>query len=108
MAHYMAQASYSSEAVSELVKNPQDRPAVIKALVERHGGQLEAFYYAFGDCDVVAIVELPDNVTMAAVAMALGSSGSLKSFKTTVLMTPEEGVEAMRKATTVSYHPPGR
>ncbi len=107
MAHYLVQVSYSNDAVADLVKNPQDRAAVIRSLIEQLGGKLHGFYYAFGDYDVVVIAEAPDNVTMASVAMAVGASGSMKSFKTTVLMSPEEGVEAMRKAGGVGYKPPG-
>lgn len=107
MAHYMIQASYSNDAVANLVKNPQDRAAVIRNLAERWGGKLEAFYFAFGEDDVVSIVEVPDNVTMAAISMAVSSTGALRSFKTTVLIPMDEAVEAMRKASTIGYLPPG-
>ena len=107
MPRYMAQFSYSKEAVSGLVKNPQDRAAVVRGLIERLGGRLEAFYYTFGDYDGMAIAELPDNVTMASLSMAVSSSGAAEAFKTTVLLTPEEGMEAMRKASTLGYRAPG-
>ena len=108
MARYMVQFSYSTEAVSDLVGNPQDRAAIVRGLIERLGGRLEAFYYTFGDYDGVAIVKGPDNVTMAALSMAVSSSGAFKTFKTTVLITMEEAMEAMRKAGTLGYQPPGR
>ena len=77
-------------------------------MIERTGGRLEAFYYAFGDYDLVAIAEMPDNVSMAALSMAVSTSGALKSFKTTILIPIEEGVEALRKAGTIDQQPPGR
>jgi uncharacterized protein with GYD domain len=71
------------------------------------GGHLESVYYAFGEDDVVVIAEMPDNVSAAAIALAVGASGAFKTFKTTPLMTVEEGIEAMRKASGTGYRPPG-
>ena len=107
MALYMLQFSYSTGAVSELVKNPQDRTAVGRSLVEAVGGKLESFYYTFGEYDAVAIAKIPDNVSAAAVSMALSSSEGFNAVKTTVLITAGEAVEALRKAGTIRYRPPG-
>ena len=68
------------------------------------GGTLEAFYYAFGDDDVYVIADLPDNVTAAAVSLAVGASGGAR-LKTVALVTPEEIDAATEKA--VAYRPPG-
>ena len=107
MARYLVQASYNRQGISALVNNPQDRAAVIRQLVEGIGGRLETFDYAFGDYDVVTIVELPDNATMAALSMAVGAGGAVRDFKTTVLLSMSEAVEAMRKANSLEYRPPG-
>jgi len=107
MAHYLIQASYAPEAIATLVKTPEDRAAVVRRLAQSMGGRVEAFYFAFGDYDVVAIAEVPDNVTMAALSMAVSAAGALKTFKTTVLIPMNEAVEAMRKAGTTGYRPPG-
>jgi uncharacterized protein with GYD domain len=69
------------------------------------GGKLEAFYYAFGETDLYAIVEMPDNVSAAAFALTVAASGAV-TLKTTVLMTPEEIDKAAKK--TPSYRPPGK
>ena len=108
MAHYMVQWSFNSETVSNLVSNPQDRAVAVRAMVERWGGKLDVFYYTFGDYDGVAIVEMPDNVSMVAVSMAISASGAFKAFNSTVLITSEEAMEAMRKASTLGYQAPGR
>tara|TARA_B100000315_G_scaffold1024_1_gene952 strand:- start:2880 stop:3206 length:327 start_codon:yes stop_codon:yes gene_type:complete len=108
MARYMIQASYSNQGLTALIKDPQDRSAAVRQMIEGLGGKLETFDYAFGDYDVVAILELPDNVTMMAMSMAIAASGALKSFNTTVLMPMAQAVEAMRKASTVGYQAPGR
>ena len=107
MPHYLINASYSAQGVSGLVKSPEDRSAVLRQLVESAGGRIETMYYAFGDSDVVVILELPDNVSMAALSMAVGASGAITNLRTTVLIPISEGVEAARKAAGISYRPPG-
>ena len=107
MPYYLVQASYSAQGVSGLVKSPEDRSAVLRQLVESAGGRIESMYYAFGDFDVVVIMELPDNVAMTAFSMAVGASGAVTNLKTTVLIPISEGVEAARKAGTIGYRPPG-
>ena len=107
MPRYMIQASYNNQGISGLLSNPQDRAEAVRPVIERLGGRLESFDYAFGDYDVVAIVELPDNVSAAAIAMAIGSGGAIRSFKTTVLISMNDAVEAMRRASSTGYRPPG-
>jgi len=107
MPHYLLQASYSAEAISGLIKSPEDRSGVIRQLVEGLGGKVESFYQCFGDFDAVLILELPDSVSMAAMSMVAGASGAVSNIKTTVLIPLSEGVEAARKAAGISYRPPG-
>ena len=107
MARFMIQVSYSTQGISALVNDPQDRAAAIRPLIERMGGKLESFDYAFGDFDAVIIVEMPNNVAVASIAMAVGAAGSVSSFKTTVLLSMEEAMEAMRQASGVGYRGPG-
>lgn len=106
MTRYMIQVSYNNNAVIDLVKNPQDRSAAVRPLIEAMGGKMHSFDYCFGDYDVVVIAELPDNVSMAALSMAISAGGATSGFKTTVLLSMEEAVEAMRKAGAVAYRPP--
>ena len=106
MPRFLVQASYSNEGMAAMISNPADRAAVIRQLVESVGGKLESFDYAFGDYDLVAIGELPDNVTMAALSMAVLAGGAAKDLKTTPLLSVEEAMEAMHKAGSVGYRPP--
>ncbi len=107
MPRFLVQASYNREGISALIANPQDRAAAIRQMVEGMGGKLESFDYAFGDYDVVAIGEFPDNITMAAVSMAVSAAGAARNIKTTPLLSVDEAIEAMRKAGSVGYQPPG-
>ena len=70
-------------------------------------GALHGFWYAFGEYDAYAVWEAPDNVSMAAVALAITGGGALSSNETTILLTVEEAMDAMRGAAQVQYRPPG-
>ena len=105
MPHYLVQVGYNTAGLAALVKEPQDRIEKVRPAIEALGGRIECAYYAFGDHDVVFISEMPDNATAAAFALAVGAGGTVGSYKTTVLLTPEEAVEAMTKAGETSYKP---
>jgi uncharacterized protein with GYD domain len=106
MPRYLIHASYSAEGAKGVIsEGGSSRKDTIAKLAEDLGGRLESFYFAFGDDDVVTILDLPDNATAAAVSMTVGASG-LVTTKTTVLLTPQEADEAARKS--VSYRGPGR
>jgi uncharacterized protein with GYD domain len=51
--------------------------------------------------------EAPDDVSMAAVVLAIGAGGALTSFETTVLLTVDETMDALRRAQQVGYRAPG-
>jgi uncharacterized protein with GYD domain len=102
---YLTQVAYTTEAWNALVKNPQNRLEAMRPVIEKMGGKIINGYFAFGDYDTVAIVELPDNVTAAALAMAASAGGSCKSVKTTPLISTAEGLEALKKAASSGYQP---
>ena len=106
MAKYLVSGSYTAEGLKDLLKEGgTSRRAAVEGLVKGLGGTIEAFYWAFGDYDVYLIADVPDNVTMTAVALIVGSSGAV-NVKTTVLLTAEEVDEATKL--TVDYRPPGQ
>ncbi len=108
MAHYLVQAAYTADAWAAMVKSPQDRIEAIRPAVEGLGGKVVGGWFAFGKYDVVAVLEMPDNVSAAAFSLAASAGGAVKALKTTPLMTIEEGMAAMRKASGAGYRPPGR
>ena len=105
MPKYLVQASYTTEGTKGLLKDGgTKRRAAVEALMKELGGKVEAFYFAFGDTDAFVIIDAPDNITVAAVSLAVNASGAASS-RTTSLLTPEEIDQATKK--TVSYRPPG-
>ncbi len=106
MAHYLIQASYTADAWAKMIKSPADRGAALKALVEKLGGKVESFYFAFGDCDVVAVLDFPDQLSAVAASLAAASAGHLKGLKTTPLVSNADAMSAMKKAGSVAYSGP--
>ena len=106
MTKYLIQANYVGDGVKGLLKEGgTSRRAVVEKAVNSLGGTVEAFYYAFGETDVYAVIEFPDNASAAAFALTVSASGAV-TVNTTVLMTPEEVDEAAKK--TPSYRSPGQ
>jgi len=105
MPHYLVQAAYNAESAAAMVKNPQDRIAAITPAVQALGGKVWG-WHSFGEYDVVAICEMPDNVSAAAFSLAASAGGGVKALKTTPLLTTAEMVEAMKKAGSAGYKPP--
>jgi uncharacterized protein with GYD domain len=108
MALYLSKFSYTPETWSRLIGNPEDRREAATAYIESVGGRLHGFWYAFGNHDGYTLWEAPDNVSMAAVSLALSAGGAISSLETTVLLTVEETIEALQKAGQVKYRPPGQ
>jgi uncharacterized protein with GYD domain len=104
MAKYLWRVSYTVEGTKGLLKvGGSNRRRAIEQLLNDVGGSLEAFYYAFGRDDVIAIAEIPDNVTAAAIAMSISAAGAAR-ITTTVLLTPEEIDEVTGRQ--INYRPP--
>jgi len=105
MAKYLIQASYTRDGLQGVMKEGGTgrRDAIGKLLAEM-GGSMESFHFAFGEHDAYVVVDVPDNVSAAAIGMAVGASGAATT-KTIVLITPEEIDAATKK--TVPYRPPG-
>jgi uncharacterized protein with GYD domain len=108
MAHYLVQLAYTPEAWASMIKNPQNRVEVVRPVLERLGARFESVYYAFGEYDIVYIMEAPDNLSAAGLGMAIMGGGAVKAYKTTPLMSIEEGLAAMQKGgeAVQIYQPP--
>ena len=100
---YMYQAAYTAESLAAQLKNPQNRAdAVGRAAFEAVGGKLVGSGYCFGDYDLIIVADVPNNESMAAIALAIAAGGAVKSAKTTVLMSGAEAVAGMKKADAVA------
>ena len=107
MALYLTRFSYTPETWARLSKNPEDRRAAAKKYIESVGGKLHGFWYAIGEYDGYNLWEAPDTVSMATVAIAISGGGALSKFETTVLLSVEETMEALKRVQAVTYRKPG-
>ena len=105
MPQFLHQVSYTSDGWKALIAQPQDRFEVVRTAIEKLGGKLIQGWFAFGDHDVVAITEMPDNISAAAIAIAFAGGGACKSVQTTPLLTQQEALAAMKKAGESGYRP---
>jgi uncharacterized protein with GYD domain len=107
MAFYLTRFSYTPETWARMMKNPEDRREAARKYIKSVGGKLHGFWYAFGTYDGYNLWEAPNNVSMAAVGIAITGGGALSKFETTPLLTVEETIEALRYAQKVAYSSPG-
>jgi uncharacterized protein with GYD domain len=106
MPKYLIQGNYTAEGAKGLLKDGgSKRVSAATAAMEAVGGKVDAMYFAFGNTDVYAIVDAPDNASMTALSLTIAGTGAL-GMTTTVLLTPKEVDEASKKA--VTYKPPGK
>ncbi len=105
MGKYLFTARYTAEGAKGLVRDGgTGRRAAVEKACAAAGGRLESMYFAFGGVDAYVIADLPDNVSAAALALAVNQAGGAATT-TVVLMTAAEVDEAAKKS--VAYRPPG-
>jgi uncharacterized protein with GYD domain len=108
MAHYLIEVGYTPQAWNAQIDKPANALERITPALEACGGTVHSMFYAFGEIDLVAIGEFPTPEAAAAFGLAVGSSGALRLYRTTPLLTLAEGMESMRRANEVRkvYAPP--
>ena len=105
MAKYLITANYNQSGLTGLLaEGGSSRRAALRSTIESLGGSLEALYYAFGDTDLYAIADLPDDASAAAFSLQVSAAGAI-NVELTVLVTPETVDEASKKELT--YRAPG-
>ena len=106
MPKYLVTASYTADGAKGLLKDGgTKRRQAVESAIKGMGGRVEAFYFAFGEHDVYAIVDAPDNAAVAAMTIAVSAAGGAVS-RTTVLLSAEELDQAAKKKP--NYTPPGQ
>jgi uncharacterized protein with GYD domain len=98
MAYYLFQGTLTTAVWDEALKIPGDRISILSKSVETLGGSLVGGWYSFGDYDILLVLELPDNVSAGAFAIAAAASTTFTAVKTTALLSPDDAVAAMKLA----------
>lgn len=108
MSKYLYHGSYTLEGLKGLLKEGgSSRRSHFDGNVRNLGGQVEAFYFAFGGEDVYAIVDLPDNASAAALSLAIGAGAGFRGSMI-VLLAPGDVDDGIKRAAQVGYRPPGQ
>jgi uncharacterized protein with GYD domain len=105
MPSYLLQVSYTAESLSALIGDPQNRADAVRKPIEVLGGRVISSWFSFGEYDLIAVVEMPDNVSAAAFVLAISAGGSLRTVRTMPLLTLDEGLKAMKLACASGYEP---
>jgi uncharacterized protein with GYD domain len=107
VATHLFRFSYTPESWAAMIEHPEDRREMLATRVFGFGGQLQGFWYSLGEYHGYALVELPDNVSAAAVLAAISSTGALSYLDAIVLIPADEMVEALGRAHEFGYKEPG-
>ncbi len=102
MAYFLVQAAYTPESWKAQIRDQPNIEDRLRPSIQNLGGRIDSIYYAFGDHDVIAIVEFPSNDAAAAFSLMASAGGAVKTVKTTPLMTVSEGLQAMGKASSAA------
>ncbi len=106
MRKYLFSGSYTPKGLQGLIEEGgSSRIEAAKKALRSAGGSLEAFYFALGEKDFYIIVNLPDDVTAAAVTLA-GNISEAFTISSVVLLTPEQMDASLKKH--VDFRPPGK
>lgn len=98
MSKYMFQVSYTQAGFqSTLQEGGTERKEAVETSIKSLNGWMEAFYFSFGETDMIVIAELPDNISAAAFSLIASAAGSTM-IRTTILITPAEIDLAATKA----------
>jgi len=104
---YLFLFGWRGETVAGFIKEPSDREAAMRELLQEAGGDLECLYFMFGQHDGLAIVELPDSSSAAAAAMSIAGTGAYSHFETHELISPADITGILKKAGSLHFRPPG-
>ena len=107
MTIFMTQAKLTPEAFKGLAAGATDRREVLNDMMEQLGGRLISYYFSFGESDIVAIFEGPSPESVLSVLVAAAGSGAMSDVRTTVMVSYEDGIEAIKKSGSINYIPPG-
>jgi uncharacterized protein with GYD domain len=110
MPKYAIFFTYTSDTWARMIKSPGDRAAAVRQLAGSVGGSLESLYWMFGAHDGIAVADVPDSVSAAAISVAVGSTGALKHLETHELFTQDQLSQMLSRAKDAiqAYQPPGQ
>jgi uncharacterized protein with GYD domain len=78
MSTYIMLGRFTQQGI-ETIKEVPTRDAVAEQTIQAMGAELKGLYYVMGQYDFVAIIEAPDDETVAKLVIAIGSLGNVRT-----------------------------
>ena len=78
MATYIILVSYTEKGITEIKESPARLDEAKKAF-QAMGAELKEFYLVTGRYDMIVVSEAPDDETVAKLALAIGSTGAVRT-----------------------------
>ena len=78
MAKYICLLNWTDQGVKAVKESPSRLDAA-KQLARTHGCQFEQFFMTMGSCDMVAVLEAPDQQSVTKFLLAVGSAGNVRT-----------------------------
>jgi uncharacterized protein with GYD domain len=108
VAHYLIEVGYTPQSWSTQIDKRANVVDRITPALDACGAKLECLYYAFGDVDLIGVIDFPTPEDAAAFSLAVGSTGALRLYRTTPLLSVDQGIASMERAAEIRkiYSPP--
>lgn len=108
MAHYLIEVGYTPQSWNNQIDKQSNVVERITPALDACGAKMQCLYYAFGDVDLLGVIDFPTPEDAAAFALAVGSSGALRLYRTTPLLSIDQGIDSLRRADEIRkvYSPP--
>jgi uncharacterized protein with GYD domain len=108
MAHYLIEVGYTAQSWATQIDTKANVIERITPALDSCGATLESMYYAFGENDLIGVIDFKKPEDAAAFGLAMAAGGALRTYKTTPLLSVEQGMTSMKKAAEIrkQYAPP--
>ncbi|MFS8975265.1 GYD domain-containing protein [Cupriavidus necator] len=92
MTRYIVLASFTDQGI-RAVKDTTKRAAAVREMGARFGVEMKDIYWTLGEYDIVLTVEAPDDASMTAFGLTIGSLGNVRTETLRAFNTDEmEGI----------------
>lgn len=99
-------ADCNPESIRAMMRAPHDRRPAVASVVEQLGGRLHEAWVTLTEYDAFMIVELPDNMAANALWSVFKAGEGVVKVRAQTIISLDDHVEALRRATLVKYTPP--
>ncbi len=78
MATYILLATWTDQGSRAIAESPRRLDAA-KKLLRDMGGEMKSFHMTMGECDMVVVLDAPDDAVTARFVLKLGQSGAIRT-----------------------------